>query len=183
LFNKKNRAYFSLGLFYMCMWVVFFVVVIIMKRLPFERNLIGHYSITLAGLLITIYWLTERLAALIKINTLKWILFPGMTLLLGIHYLRTNEQYLQDTLYEMDVNSYYKSKVEWLNNIPPGSSVAFSDEEFYGRYLSRKIGYRVSACPAGNELYYVKQEPELIPAAARYELYKKFYGNEIWKLK
>ncbi len=185
IFNRKNKANVVFGLLYACMWLCFFGVVIVMLRLPFERNLTGQYSFTLLGVLLVALWLADALARLGKTAFVKWILFPGITLLFAIHFLRTNEFFLKDTLYEYDVNAYYKEKTLWLANLPAGSTVAFSDEDFYSYFVCLRSGYKVSRYPTGMEQYYIKEAFEEIPQpyTANYELAKKQDGNEIWKRK
>ena len=182
-FHRKNRTLRLAGLFYATLWPVFFLITIIMEKLPFERNLIGHYSFTYAALLLLAWWLTDLLAAAGRMKMAKWVLFTGVIVFFGIHFSRTNLTYLKDTLYEYDVNAYYKDKAEWLSNIPVGSTVAISDEDFYSYFLCLRLGYKAARCPAGNEDYFVKEAFEEIPqtAGVHYVLYKKLYGNEIWK--
>jgi hypothetical protein len=134
------------------------------------------------AVLLLAWWAIDGLAALGRLKAVKWVLFPGIALFFGIHFFNTNTQYLKDTLYEYDVNAYYKDKLEWLANIPAGSTVAVSDEDFYSVYVCRKSGYKTTQCPTGNEDFYVKEAFEEIPPGLhRYVLYKKFYGNELWK--
>jgi hypothetical protein len=185
LIKRKDKAGAAFGLFYICMWITFFLVVIIMKKLPFERNLIGHYGIALAGVLLAAYYLSDWLASTGRRLWVKMVFFTGIALFFSVHFLRTNEMMLKDTLYEYDVNSYYKDKTDWLRNIPAGSTIAFSDEDFYSYYVCQQNGYKVSKCVTGKEEYYVKEAFEEIPqnGAGKYVLYRKLYGNEIWQLK
>ncbi len=181
LFVRKNKPLQLFGLLYVCMWVMFFVIAILMIKVPFERNLTGQYSITIAGVLLVAYWLADALARLGRTPLVKWLLFPGIILLFAIHFVRTNVLFLKDTLYEYDVNTFYKEKTEWLANLPAGCTVAFSEEDFYSYYLCLRNGYKVSRYPTGTEDYFIKEAFEAAPG--NYVLAKKQDGNEIWKRK
>lgn len=185
LLFRRKRYSVLLGLFYVCMWLSFFVVASVMKKLPFERNLTGHYSLTLACVLLLCYELSDLLAGIGKAAWVKMSMLTCILLLFGMHFLRSNPVSLKDTLYEYDVNGYYKDKVDWLRSIPAGSTVACSDEDFYSGYLCKLKGCSVSKCPDGEETYFIKEAFEYIPLpyAEKYVLAKKYYGNEIWILK
>ncbi len=183
LFCGTNRYFRLLGIFYCSIWITFFIVSIGMKRLPFERNLIGHHSVTLAGVLILFFWLATILANIVRNKPVAWIAFSLLSSGMALHFFNTNQSYLKETLYEFNVNALYKEKSEWLDIIPAGSKAAFSDEEFYTYYICKKKGCQVSKCAEGGETFYVKQVFEKIHDSDKYVLSKKFYGNEIWKLK
>jgi hypothetical protein len=185
LLAPRRSLYRMYGAFYALMWCLFFAIAITMEKLPFERNLIGHYSLTLAGVLLVVWWLTGRLAALGRAPYVRWILFSGTALLLSVHFIRTNVILLKDTLYEYDVNTFYSEKETWLSFIPTGSTVAFSTEDFYSYYIGIHMGYKAQKCPTGNEQYYIKEAFETIPGPNkdRYFLAKKQDGNEIWQLR
>ena len=185
LFRRKNKALVLFGMFYLSMWVTFFLIAIFMKKLPFERNLTGHYSITLAGVILVFYWLVDMLAGKEKTGIVKWGLFAGVLVLFAVHFLRTNELLLKDTLYEYDVNTVYTEKCGLLGLITPGRTVAVSDEDFLPGYICRKKGCIVSKCPNGHEMYYLKEAFETIPQpyADNYTLVNNFYGDEVYKLK
>ena len=185
LLAKRNKVYFLFGLFYLSLWLMFFVIVIAMKRLPFERNLIGHYSLSLAGVLLVVHWLVGVIKKGWPAKILKWVLFPVVLILFTLHFINTNETYLKETLYEYDVNKMWKFKNDQLAVIPSGSTVAFSESEFYSCYICRKKGCQVSKCANGNEEYYVKHESEkLLPGSEnRYFLLNNNDGYEIYKRK
>lgn len=185
LLARKNKPYFLFGLFYLCMWVTFFLIASAMKRVPFERNLIGHYSITFAGVILVVYWLSGIVSKGAVSVAFKWVLFPAFLTLFIIHFIRTDKIFLKDTLYEYNVNEGYNFKKNWLSIIPSGCTVACSDEEFYATYICRKNGCIVSRCPTGNENYFVKYVSEQLPPAYvdRYELINDTWGYQIYRRK
>ncbi len=181
LFSRKDKLSFLLGLFYVSMWAMCLLMIIVMKRLPFERNLIGQYSVTLAAALWVIYVYTGIAAG--GRPLLRALVYAAAPVLFIVHFINTNTVYLKDTLYEIETNSIYTNKVKWLGIIPKNSTIAFSDAEFYPLYICKKEGYTVSKCPAGNEDYYVKQGFEPMPAAmtGNYVLLTASGGYEIYK--
>jgi len=183
LLDKKNKLSVLYGGFYTAMWAVFFMIAIAMKRLPFERNLIGHYSITLMGVIFVIYRFTQWLP--VKINGIRYFLFSVATILIGCHFISSNGFYLKNTLYEYEVNADYRAINNGISDIPTESSVAVSDEGFYAGYLCKMRGCRLSKCPTGTEDYFVKQHSEPLPAiiAMHYALVKTNGDYEIYKRK
>jgi hypothetical protein len=67
----RKSLSFKLGLFYTLLWALFFAQSILMKRLPFDRNLIGHYSFTLFCDIWLVYWVAA-LAIKKPIYLLLW---------------------------------------------------------------------------------------------------------------
>ena len=180
LLSKKSRRNVLFGMFYLCLWVVYFIIVIAMKHMPFERNLIAHYSITLAGVFMVAYWILSMLPWVRKINTGKWVLFPAVLLLITIHFLRTNELLLTDTLYEINMNAVYKATEQGIDMLPAGSSVGFSDNGFYCEYICRHKGYSVPVAATGRETYYVQLASETLPFS-NYQLSSTFLDYQVYK--
>jgi hypothetical protein len=182
LFAKRNSPTFMLALFYLVLWTLFLLMTIAMKRLPFERNLVFHYSYTLFCDLWVIYWITGLL-----IKDVRWAP-PAVAIAAaasGYHYIKTNNTSLKEGLYSYDVAAHYQSVNEGLKFIPAGSTVAFSDEGFYCCYLSRKQGCIVHKCPSGRETYFVKNREEQLPGvlSGKYVLASSFNDYEIYKHK
>ena len=165
------------------MWLVFFLLAIIMKRLPFERNLIIHYSLTLAGVILMLEWIIVSIAQKTKLRLPLTILFAAIVTCLSFHFFLTNDTFIKTTLYEHDINQAYNELSEGLDYIPPGSTVAFSDEGFFYRYICMKHGCIISNCPLGNETYYVKENYEQLPTAftGKYKLAKQLGDHAIYK--
>jgi hypothetical protein len=180
LLSKKNRNNILFGMFYLCLWVGYFVVVIAMKRTPFERNLIAHYSITLAGVFMVAYWILSMVPRVRKINAGKWVLFPAVLLLTATHFLRTNELLLTDTLYEINMNAVYKATEQGIDMLPAGSSIGFSDNGFYCEYICRHKGYNVPVAATGKETYYVQMASERLPYS-NYQLSSTFLDYQVYK--
>ncbi len=182
LFHFKNKTARLFGLFYLCLWLVFFAIVIAMKRPPFERNLIGHYSMSLAGIILLAFWLSE----LIKIRNIhlgKWVLLPAVLIFFIGHFVIRNGEFLKDTMYEYDVAKSYNDISAGLRHMRPGSTVSFTDEAFYCRYLCNKMGYKTYTCGIGNTEYLVKMPLEQLPpgAANKYASVEKGFEYEICK--
>lgn len=179
VFATKNKNLKLAGLFYLCAWLVFFIVATVMKRIPFERNLIGHYSLSLAMLFLLVYWLS----GLFKVKIAQFVIMPAVLLAFSVHFMLTNEKFLKETLYEYSVNETYLFHKDRLNIIPAASTVGFSDGEFYSYYICRKNGCMVKKCPDGNEAYYVTQDNEGYPVWLKnnYQLLHKIYNYEIYK--
>lgn len=181
LFARKNRIFSLFGLFYVALWVSFFAIVIAMKRLPFERNLIGHYSIALTGILLTIYWLVSLIPNK-NIPLLNAGIISVFVLFFAVHLILTNTVFLESTLYEYNVNETFFPINEGLKIVPSGSSVAFSDESFYTMYLCMKNDRITIKCGNGNEQYFIKQWTEPMPALyiGRYTLLNRINEYEIY---
>jgi hypothetical protein len=163
LLARRQKATVMFGMFYFSIWLTFFVMAIIMRRVPFERILIGHYSMALLGCICVAYWIVGRLGDLAKRPQVKWVLFPAIPLLFAWHFFKTNKGYLFDTPYEYEVNTVYADKVKSLRDIPPESTVGVSDEEFSSGFVCMKKGCVVHYCTTGNETYFIKQKYESAP--------------------
>ena len=158
---RKNKAISLAGGFYIAMWLIFFIVALKMKRLPFERNLIGHYSLTLFCNVLLIYWLVS--VTLGKIKPIKIAVFSLILIITGAYFVATNKTLQKETLYEYDANGRYEFISKGLEYIPKGATVACSDEGFYYGYICLKHGCKLSKCPTGNEDYFVKPCFEDLP--------------------
>ncbi len=185
LFKRKNKFSVLFGTFYLVAWLVFFVVVIAMRRMPFERNLICHYSLAFAGVILVLEWFITAVAERTKLQLPMSIIFSATVCFFSYHFYTTNESFIKVTLYEHDINNTYNELSDGLDYIPPGSTVAFSDEGFFYRYVCLKNGCRISSCPTGDETYYVKQNYEPLPQAfaGNYEIAKTLGDHTIYKRK
>lgn len=183
--SRRDKTLALSGLFYLCLWATFFLITTAMKRAPFERNLIGHYSISLAGVLVFLHWLIGSFVATSNRNILRLIVFPVVLVAFSTYFFLTNEKLLKETLYEYNVNEVYLFHKGRLGIIPPGSTVGFSDAEFYSCYICRKNGCIVNKCPDGSDNYFVTQDNEGYPTwlEGNYRLVDKKYNYEIYKRK
>ncbi len=180
-FSGMRSRYFQLALFYLAMLLTFFGLVIVMHRLPFERNLIGHYAIVMLFALLTLHWLIELLQKIPK--KLRAIAFSMVVQLPIAHIATTNKNYLQATLYEYDVNTTYNDLKNELNVIPSGSSAGYTVEAFYCRFINGQRGCSSTQCPTGNETYFIKSNPEAFPETLKnnYMLAFKLRDYEVYK--
>jgi len=159
----KNRTNMMLVGFYIALWVSFIFIMYGMERLPFERNLAGHFNITLLLLIWTVYLVTAIPKRYLKTNMVQAILFPLFLIYLSLHFIVENKKRVSEYLYGYNVNYMNSAITEKMRNIPAGSSVSFSDESFYWYYVCKKEGYQVSQCPNGDEAYFIKTEVEPMP--------------------
>jgi len=190
LFFSKKRERRFLAFFYFVYWTVFIVVNLVMRHAAFNRNLILHYSITMALFVYTIYVLVDALAGQVtaKYNKVVITLFFAVPLL-GFcqHLIKHDKNEISTDLYFNNVTMLYKIRMNDLTAIPTGSSVAFSYNSFYFYYYCRKLNYNTSRCPNEHEDYYVNLSgPDPLPAwvTNNYQLFRKCTDNfEIYKRK
>ncbi len=161
LLARKDKRFFNFGLFYAIMWLVFFVLLFITRKPPFERNLIAHFGISVAALTLCAFYFLKLLYQKFQIpqNVVR-IIYPAM-IFTGVgyfifHFTQKNKIYMYETLYGCRVNEIYNSFTDALKDLPPGSSVGFTESSFMGFYVCRKNGLPVSKCLTGNETYLVK---------------------------
>lgn len=180
LFNK-NKTFRLMGLFYIVMWVAFSGIAIHMRRSPFERNMIGHYTLTLALLLLAVYQLFSFKTGALLRNAL----FSIAGILLLVHFIRTEKAMIADNCpYSYDVNQRYKLVSDGLASIPPCSTLFCDDEGFYCSYICQKNGCIIHKCSTGDEQYFIKQQDEPpLPAYANYKLVKKVEDYEVYERK
>ena len=170
-----------MGLFYIVMWVAFSAISIHMRRSPFERNLIGHYTITLAFLLLAVY----QILSYIKGAMLRNILFSTASILLLVHFIHTEKALIADNRpYSYDVNQRCTLVSGGLTSIPAGSTLFCDDEAFYCSYICQMNGCIIHTCSSGDEQYFIKQQDEPpVPAYANYTLVKKVEDYEVYERK
>ena len=162
LFRRNARAK-TTGLFFVCLWLATFIIVTVMRRPAFERNFIGHYSLTVAALLLLIWQALSTLATSNAVRNIALTIFGVITLLFAVHFASANGNMLKDVAYEYNVNESYDALDKGLRQIPAGSTLSCSDEAFYCGYIASKNGCKVSSCPTGNEVFFIKKEIENLP--------------------
>jgi hypothetical protein len=163
LFAGKNKVCFLAGLFYLVMWLVVVLLVLVMKALPFERNLAAQFSLTLAGVLQAAYLASGVQKKDGKAMLLRAALFCAVPVFFIVHFVQTNKLLLPTGLYGYDINQNYRELSDQLYHIPAGSSISFSDEAFFYYYLYEQKGSNISKCATGNEDYYIKRDYEQLP--------------------
>jgi hypothetical protein len=156
-----------LWLFYIVLWVVWALICIYMQRAPFSRNMIMHYSITMAFVVYTLYTFTDLLFQRVRSVNLrqsfKFVLLGVPLIFFCIHQWTWGKDGARHLLYFMDVNKMYAEYSQEIDNMAPGSSVVCTDERYCFYYYARLRGYRVHKCIEGNEDYYVKIHNEPLP--------------------
>ena len=180
LFNPKNKLSFLAGLTWLCSWLSLFIIVIIMKRLPFERNLIGHYQLTVFAVCLIFY----KLACLsrLKHSYARPLIYISLLLLLLARFVSTNIHFqtgpMKEVLYEYDVNAVYTNLDNKLKVIPPGDSISFSDFAFYARYICLKNHHPVGGCGHSASLLYIIHCTEQLPPDIKASYIKDTTANE-----
>ena len=174
LIFSRNRSIKLFGVFYVLLWGVFILLVLYMKRFPFCRNLIIHYSITQAFVVLALFSVIHFIASKFRFKLITYILFPAAAVMLSNHYLKAYKENFEFLLYFNHVNEIYKLNDEGINTIPKGSSIGFSNESFYWYYYCNKRNYKTNKCPDGSEAYYIKRPQENLPEGfeSKYQLLK-----------
>jgi len=165
LFYRSNKAAFSLGVFYIVLWSAALLLTIVMKIFPIDRALIGHFGITLALVVYTVYLLLGSLQERLRLKVLRSLLLPALLMLTGIGFVKKDKQYVGFYICHFEMNPWQDSIInDGINIIPKGSTVGFSDESFYWYYLCSNMGYKASKCIQGNEAWFIKSTGEPFPA-------------------
>jgi len=126
-----------------------------------DRALQGQFSVTLALTIYAVYLASTVLARKTNIRFLPAVICPLFMVFLSANYINKDRVHITHYQCHFGVNIWNKLLTDGINeNIPKGSSVAFSDESFYFYYLCRKAGYNVTKCPRGNEQYLIKLRGE-----------------------
>jgi hypothetical protein len=165
-FSKQKQARLA-GFYYVALWLTYTVVTINLRRNPFNRNMIAHFSLTMGFVVYTFYILITEAAQLLKgIKARK--VFTGAVYGLPVlayttFLVITNRENVSYLLYFNDVNQIYGIHIKEMTLIPKGSKVGFSYETFYMYYHFKLNHYKVVACPDGTEDYYVKTKNEQFP--------------------
>ena len=167
LFFFRSKQHKMAGLFYTVLWVVWALICFAMQRNPFTRNMIMHFSLTMAFVLYTMYSVVELLLRKVKnitVNSvLKTILLGAPAVILCIHLATWGKAHASSCLYFMNVNVMHEDYASDIKPIPSGSSVACSNERYCFYYYCRKGPYRIDRCATGNEDYFINMEGEALP--------------------
>lgn len=181
---RRNKLVFFTACFYVLSWVVFFLLTLQMVHVPFERNLIGNYSLTIMACLLMIYWVFGLLPRNVLGKSLQFLAVAA-SLAICIHgTIHKYDVLLEDRLYEFPVNEVHADvQHKLLDSIPKGNTVGFYYEDFYCRYICFENGYVTTNpnCPTGTESYFVKRDFEPFPSAAKYQLVGHANEYEIYK--
>ncbi len=185
-----GRRQRMMGLFFVVLCVTYSIIVLHMKRFPFNRNMIVHYSICMSFAVYTLYALvevvTKRIGRTAIKNAVMTVFFVVPVVGYSAFLLREDRKNVALNLYFYDINELYDQSITEIRSIPAGAAVGCSYEAFYWYYYCRKSGCKVTFCPTGNEQYYLKRGDEPMPAgfADKYVLTAKAFSNyEVYKLK
>lgn len=163
--DKKNK---QVSIFYIALWVSYILYSLVIRRTPFHRTLIIHFSVTMACCVYAYYVFISFVIDYISSDKLKviakTIVFSIPVFLYAGYRFQWNINNVSWVLYGYDINSTYNNQTEGLMQISDGSTVSFSDEAFYFYYIARKINYSVNRCGTTDASYYIKSEPEVLPA-------------------
>jgi hypothetical protein len=176
-FKKKEERF--LAFFYLLTWGTFIAMSLYMRHPSFYRNLIIQYSVTMGLVAYTMYALVYAVA--MKLKTTRYqkaftMVFFGIPLIaLSYHLVRHDKKDVSTNLYFNNVNELYTIHTKDIGTIPNSSSISFSDGSFYFYYYCRKLHYKASRCPNGNEDYYVNRPDETLPnwVTNNYTLFRK----------
>lgn len=182
LFFFRSKQHKMAGMFYTVLWIAWAIICFAMQRNPFTRNMIMHFSLTMAFVLYTVYSIVELLLRKVKNATvnasLKTILLGAPAIALCIHLATWGKEHVSSCLYFMDVNVMYQDYASDIKPIPPGSSVACSNERYCFYYYCRKGPYQIDRCPTGAEDYFINVEGEPLPEIISKNYLLERHGHE-----
>lgn len=187
IFSKQNK-HRQLAVFYLVLWLSWFSVCWLMKRFPFNRNMIIHHSLSLAIVLYTYYLALSWLIS--KCVSMHWRLRLGIGLyVLPLayfvqHQLKWNKAHVCTSLYFMDVRDIaHEYHNDIARTIPAKASIAFAPERYCMMYYAQKNHLQVHNCMSGNEDYFINIAQDTLPAAIaeNYRLVKRGIGNDIYQ--
>lgn len=179
---RENRNARFIGLFYITMWLVCFLLTVIMKIYPIDRALTGQFSITLAAVLYSAYLLITKLAARLRMAILPWVMLP-LTVLLMINFVQKGRSYAGYYIYHYPVNLNFDLFInDGIKTLPKDATIGFSDEAFYWYHFAIKEGYKAMKCANGTD-YYIARTDEVLPNVVEqnYVLTKEVLRYQIFK--
>ena len=173
----KSRSLRFTGLMFVAMWLMFIALSLVMKRVPFPRNLIGQFSISLACSLFMLRKITAGVANRVRQPFIAWLLWLPLTILLGVHLFKDNRQSISSALYGSDVNEPFRSTKASLPPIPPGKSVSIPDSNFAEQYIYSRERCTISGCFNGHEDYVLLNNDAPAPATLLQQYFILKKGN------
>lgn len=182
--SKRNTDRIIAGL-YAATWLGYLLVSLLVRHMPFHRTLIVQFGISMAVLVYTFYAMVSLLSAYIghrQTSTMvRTVLYMAPLALLLVYEVRYDRQNANLGVYGNDVNGIYDGIKRDIGLIPPGSSIAFSEESFYCYYYCRWAGYNAHRCATGDETYYIKRNDDALPEsiAANYTLLLNMYDEHM----
>lgn len=190
LFLSKKKGDRDLGTFYVVLWLVWLLICVSMRRQPFSRNMVLHYSFTLVLAVYSIFVLIRMAAEKVRSVRLRLVLlytfFSIPAVSLAVEFCRWGIINANFFLYSMDVSGIHKAYITDQQHVPANSSIVCSGERYCMYYYFRKGPYRTVRCPTGNEDYFLICGAEELPAilTANYTLMVRCPdGDDIYKHK
>lgn len=184
LFNKKFRHKEFLILFIL-LCLATFVLIIIMRRHPFHRNLAGHGYIMLFVAIYVVYFLLNLLGQYIKNN--KLVIYGMHILLITVisFSLLKNPKQFNFFLYFDDLNLNKENALQIIEKIPAGSSITCSDGCFFYPYWARQKNVKYIKCGLNQASYFLINSYEPLPdnLLNQYERMHQINDCMIYKLK
>lgn len=182
VFSAK-KEWRQMAVFYLLLWTSAALVVILMKKIPFSRNLIIQYSASQAVMVYFLYVVCTSWKRAFPGQVLYWALTGALGLYFGFRFPKV----AGEQLYFNRANAIFEANSRDIGLLPKDAAIAFSDESFYWYYLCRKAGYRAWLCPQGGENWWVKRISEPVPEnmPQDFELMHTLEADdyEIWKRK
>ena len=180
LFFSRRRERRLVALCYTMLWLLFIIITLHLRRNPFNRNMIMHYSFTMAFCMFTLYTLVEKGASLLKATQLRQG-FLGVFFILPVvvyvGYLGVTDKR------DASLNLYYNNVNQiWINHtgdvpiISPTATIWCGDESYYMYYMFRHHHYKVFRfAPMNADYIIIRKGEETFPAGKEGE-YEKVAG-------
>lgn len=159
LFFSKLKEKRQVGLIVVALVFSFIGMVFLMKRYPFPRNLNGHLSVLLAGIL-TILLPTIDVILKTVIRKLKchhkyaWAILFLPVAMLVFTMLRANNKEIDFELYGTYTNGPFEERQKFLQTLPKEATLALEGAFLY-YYPARTLGINVKKCSSGLEDYLI----------------------------
>ena len=168
LFFSRRRERRVIALAYVMLWIMYVVITLHMRRNPFNRNMIMHYSLTMGFVVFTFYSLVRWGAGFLpsaKARLLFITLFFGAPVVAFTGYLAlTDKRDISVNLYSYDVNPIWKDHTTELLALDRNASIWCADESFYMYYILKKHHFTVHHNASAREDYFILRHGEPFPA-------------------
>lgn len=183
---RRHTAWFAYGLFYALLLFALVATTLGMRRSTFSRNLIGHFSLALALVPVTLYWLLAQVPAHWHPRRWQFGIVTGLLLVLGFKFAKDNPVAYAERLYSFDNNKAYRTLETQLKLIPAGHSITFSWESFSAHHIAEQRGLPCFLpCESAQTAYYVVYGDEQLPdsLARQYQLVRQIPQHRIYQHK
>ena len=183
--DKKAREKSSQALFFIALWVSVFTIVVVMKRAPFLRNMVAHFSIGLAFSLIALFTAGKKVAALTRKAVVAPVLYTTIAALFLAAFIYRQKQSVGASLYGTDVNRDYETITNGFRRSPVHGKIGCTDANFYFYYFLKMHSYNIVKCMDGDEDFIIKGDEEAFPDALlqRYTVQSQILNCTIYKRK